>query len=157
MAIRTDASTPVRRSIAMRMGATVAVDPGERDLGDVQRELGMVEGFDVALEMSGNPAALHGAIANMAHGGRIAILGIPTEQITLDVNEIVFKLLTLRGIYGREMYETWYKMTAMLQSSEVLRDRIRSVITHRFPAEQWEDAFEAARSGEVGKVIMDWS
>ncbi len=142
----------VRRSIAMRMGATVAVDPGERDLGDVQRELGMVEGFDVALEMSGNPAALHGAIANMAHGGRIAILGIPTEQITLDVNEIVFKLLTLRGIYGREMYETWYKMTVMLQSGL----DITPAITDRFGFRDHEAAFAAARSGDAGKVILDW-
>src|SRR5690242_14422629 len=105
-----------RRKIAARMGATVTVDPRERDLGDVQRELGMVEGFDVALEMSGAPAAIRAAMDNMAHGGSIAVLGIPTQEISLDVNEIVFKLLTIRGIYGREMYETWYKMTVMLQS-----------------------------------------
>jgi threonine 3-dehydrogenase len=134
------------------MGATVVVDPRERDLADVQRELGMVEGFDVALEMSGNPAALRGALDNMAHGGNIAILGIPTEEISLDVNEIVFKLLTIRGIYGREMYETWYKMTVMLQSGL----DIRPVITHRYKFTEYEAAFEVMASGNSGKVILSW-
>ena len=142
-----------RRGLASRMGASVVIDPRERDLHDVQDELGMVEGFDVALEMSGNPAALRAAIANMAHGGGVAILGIPTEEISLDVNEIVFKMLTIRGIYGREMYETWYKMTVMLQSGL----DIRPAITHRFPFHEHEAAFAAARSGEAGKVIMDWT
>src|SRR5947208_13359491 len=142
-----------RRELGSKMGATQVVDPRSRDLGDVQRELGMVEGFDVALEMSGSQAALRSAIANMAHGGGVAILGIPTEQISLDMNEIVFKMLTLRGIYGREMYETWYKMTVMLQSGL----DIRAVITHRFPFREHEAAFAAARSGESGKVIMDWT
>ncbi|HEY0444099.1 MAG TPA: zinc-binding dehydrogenase, partial [Candidatus Limnocylindrales bacterium] len=141
-----------RRDLATRMGATIAVDPRERDLADVQTELGMVEGFDVALEMSGNPGALKAAIANMAHGGGVAILGIPTEPISLDVNEIVFKMLTLRGIYGREMYETWYKMTVMLQSGL----DIRPAITHRFGFRDHEAAFAAARSGDSGKVILDW-
>ena len=141
-----------RRNLATKMGATVAVDPGERDLHDVQRELGMVEGFDVALEMSGNAAALRSAIDNMAHGGGVAILGIPTEEISLDVNAIVFKMLTLRGIYGREMYETWYKMSVMLQSGL----DIRPAITHRFAYREHEAAFAAARSGDSGKVIMDW-
>jgi threonine 3-dehydrogenase len=144
---------PVRRAIADRMGATIAVDPRERDLADVQRELGMVEGFDVALEMSGNPAAIRAALDNMAHGGAIAILGIPTEDIALDVNEIVFKLLTIRGIYGREMYETWYKMTVMVQSGL----DITPVITHRFSFRDHEAAFAAARSGDAGKVILDWT
>jgi threonine 3-dehydrogenase len=142
-----------RRELAARMGATVVVDPRQRDLHAVQAELGMVEGFDVALEMSGNPAALRAAIANMAHGGGIAILGIPTEEIALDINEIVFKMLTLRGIYGREMYETWYKMTVMLQSGL----DIRPAITHRFSFREFEAAFAAARSGNSGKVIMDWT
>jgi threonine 3-dehydrogenase len=141
-----------RRELAARMGAAVVVDPRERDLRDVQAELGMVEGFDVALEMSGNPVALRTAIANMAHGGGVAILGIPTAEITLDVNEIVFKMLTLRGIYGREMYETWYKMTVMLQSGL----DIRPAITHRFSFREHEAAFAAAQSGESGKVIMEW-
>ncbi len=142
-----------RRGLAARMGASVVVDPRERDLADVQRELGMVEGFDVALEMSGNAAALRTAIANMAHGGGVAVLGIPTEEISLDMNEIVFKMLTLRGIYGREMYETWYKMTVMLQSGL----DIRPAITHRFSFREHAAAFAAARSGESGKVIMDWT
>jgi threonine 3-dehydrogenase len=142
-----------RRDLAERMGATVVVDPTARDLKDVQRDLGMVEGFDVALEMSGNAAALRSAIANMAHGGGVAILGIPTAEISLDVNEIVFKMLTLRGIYGREMYETWYKMTVMLQSGL----DIRPAITHRFSFREHEAAFAAARSGDSGKVIMDWT
>jgi len=142
-----------RRELATRMGATAVVNPLERDLHDVQADLGMVEGFDVALEMSGNAAALRAAIANMAHGGGVAILGIPTAEISLDVNEIVFKMLTLRGIYGREMYETWYKMTVMLQSGL----DIRPAITHRFPFREHEAAFAAARSGDSGKVIMSWT
>ncbi len=144
---------PVRRDLAVRMGATIAVDPRERDLADVQRELGMVEGFDVALEMSGAPAAIRAAMDNMAHGGSIAILGIPTQDISLDVNEIVFKLLTVRGIYGREMYETWYKMTVMLQSGL----DIKPAITHRFGFRDHEAAFATARSGDSGKVILDWT
>jgi threonine 3-dehydrogenase len=143
----------VRRAIAERMGATLAVDPREHDLRDVAIGLGMVEGFDVALEMSGNAAALRAAIGAMAHGGAIAILGIPTEEISIDVNEIVFKMLTVRGIYGREMYETWYKMTVMLQSGL----DIRPAITHRFSYREHEAAFAAARSGDAGKVIMDWT
>ena len=142
-----------RRELARRLGADLAVDPGERDLHDVQGELGMVEGFDVALEMSGNAAALRAAISNMAHGGGIAILGIPTADVTLDVNEIVFKMLTLRGIYGREMYETWYKMSVMLQSGL----DVTLAITHRFSFREHDAAFAAARSGNSGKVIMDWS
>ena len=144
---------PFRRELAMRMGATVAIDPRERDLADVQAELGMVEGFDVVLEMSGNPGAFRSALANMAHGAGLAQLGIPTEEIALDLNQIVFKMLTVKGIYGREMYETWYKMTVMLQSGL----DIRPAITHRFPFREFEAAFAAARSGDSGKVIMDWS
>jgi threonine 3-dehydrogenase len=141
-----------RRELATRLGATIAVDPGERDLHAVQSELGMVEGFDIALEMSGVEAALRSAIDNMAHGGRIAILGIPTDEISLDMNAIVFNQLTLRGIYGREMYETWYQMTVMLQSGL----DIRPVITHRFGFRDFKAAFAAARSGDSGKVIMSW-
>jgi len=142
-----------RRDLAVKMGATLAVDPRERDLHSAQQELGMVEGFDIALEMSGVEAALRGAIDNMAHGGRIAILGIPTDEISLDVNAIVFNQLTLRGIYGREMYETWYQMTVMLQSGL----DITPAITHRFGFRDFEAAFAAARSGDSGKVIMDWT
>ena len=144
---------PVRRAIAERMGATIAVDPRQRDLREVATGLGMVEGFDVALEMSGNATALRAAIGAMAHGGAIAILGIPTEEIAIDINEIVFKMLTVRGIYGREMYETWYKMTVMLQSGL----DITPAITHRFSFRDHVAAFAAARSGDAGKVIMDWT
>jgi threonine 3-dehydrogenase len=141
-----------RRELARTMGATLVVDPTSRDLTAVQSELGMTEGFDVAMEMSGNPAALRSAIANMAHGGRIAILGIPSVEIPLDFNPIIFKMLTLKGIYGRERYETWYMMTVMLQSGL----DIRPAITHRFSFREHEAAFAVARSGDTGKVIMDW-
>jgi threonine 3-dehydrogenase len=144
---------PYRLELAGRMGATLTVDPRERDLADVQRELGMTEGFDVGLEMSGNPDALRSMIANMAHGGSVAVLGIPTEEIALDFNPIIFNMLTLKGIYGREMYETWYQMTVMLQSGL----DIRPVITHRFSHRDFEEAFAVARSGRSGKVILDWT
>jgi len=144
---------PVRRGLAARMGADVVVDPGARTLQEVQAELGMVEGFDVAMEMSGNASALRSAIAAMAPGGGLAILGIPTEEIPLDINEIVFKMLTVKGIYGREMYETWYKMTVMLQSGL----DITPAITHRFPFREHEAAFATARAGDSGKVILDWT
>jgi threonine 3-dehydrogenase len=142
-----------RRELALKMGASVAVDPGERALPDLFAELDMVEGFDVALEMSGHPSALRAALAAMAHGGRVAILGLPADEIALDVGEIVLKMLTLRGIYGREMYETWYKMTVMLRSGL----DITPVITHRFPLTEHKAAFAAARSGDSGKVILDWT
>ncbi|HET7026507.1 MAG TPA: L-threonine 3-dehydrogenase [Candidatus Limnocylindrales bacterium] len=141
-----------RRRLADAMGATVSIDPRERDLGDVQRELGMVEGFDVVLEMSGNPTAFRTAIANMAHGAGLAALGLPTEEIPIDLTEVVFKMLTIKGIYGREMYETWYKMTVMLESGL----DIRPAITHRFAFRDFAAAFAAARSGDSGKVILNW-
>jgi threonine 3-dehydrogenase len=142
-----------RRDLARDMGASVVVDPAAIDLAEVQSELGMVEGFDVVLEMSGNPVAIRSALANMAHGGALAQLGIPTEEISLDFNEIVFKMLTVTGIYGREMYETWYKMSVMLQSGL----DIKPAITHRFAFANHEAAFETARSGDSGKVLLDWS
>jgi threonine 3-dehydrogenase len=142
-----------RLELARRMGATLAVDPRARDLADVQQELGMKEGFDVGLEMSGSPDALRSMIANMAHGGRIAMLGIPASDVMLDLNPVIFNQLTLRGIYGREMYETWYQMTVMLQSGL----DIRPVITHRFSHRDFEEAFGIARSGQSGKVILDWA
>jgi threonine 3-dehydrogenase len=144
---------PYRLDLARRMGATLAVDPRERDFADVQRELGMTEGFDVGLEMSGNADALRGMISNMAHGGCVAMLGIPTAEIQLDFNPIIFNMLTLKGIYGREMYETWYQMTVMLQSGL----DIGPVITHRFSHRDFEEAFAVARSGQSGKVILDWT
>ena len=144
---------PFRRELALRMGATLAVDPAERTLGDVQAELHMVEGFDVVMEMSGNPGALRDAVANMAHGAGMAILGIPSGDIPIDVSRVVFDQLTLRGIYGREMYETWYQMSVFLKSGL----DISPVITHRFPVAEHEAAFAAARSGDSGKVVMDWT
>ena len=143
---------PFRRALALRMGATHVVDPRAQPLADIQRELGMVEGFDVVLEMSGNAAALRDALGSMAHGGGMAILGIPTEEIPIDISQVVFNQLTLRGIYGREMYETWYKMSVMLQSGL----DIRPAITDRFSYRDHEAAFATARSGDSGKVIMDW-
>ena len=144
---------PYRLDLARKLGVTLAVDVRETSLRDVQKQLGMTEGFDVGLEMPGNPAAIRSAMDNMAHGGSIAILGIPTQDISIDVNEIVFKLLTVRGIYGREMYETWYKMTVMLQSGL----DIAPAITHRFGFREFEAAFATARSGDSGKVILDWT
>jgi threonine 3-dehydrogenase len=142
-----------RRELAMRMGATVAIDPRDHALSDSFASLDMVEGFDVAMEMSGNAQALRDAVASMAHGGGVAILGLPTADISLDINAVVMKMLTIRGIYGREMYETWYKMTVMLQSGL----DITPVITHRFGYRDHEAAFAAARTGESGKVVMDWT
>jgi threonine 3-dehydrogenase len=135
------------------MGATLVVDPRVRELKDAQRELGMVEGFDVVFEMSGNAGALRDALANMAHGAGMAILGIPTEEIPIDVSRVVFDQLHLLGIYGREMYETWYKMSVLLKSGL----DIRPVITHRFGYREYEEAFAAARTGSSGKVVMDWT
>jgi threonine 3-dehydrogenase len=144
---------PYRLDLARQLGATLAVDPRERDLGEIQRELGMTEGFDVGLEMSGNPVALRSMVANMAHGGRIAMLGIPTSEVTLDLQPVIFDMLTIKGIYGREMYETWYQMTVMLQSGL----DIKPVITHRFSHRAFEEAFAIAGSGQSGKIILDWT
>jgi|SRR5581483_9855905 len=143
---------PYRLELARRMGATLAIDVRERELHDVQRELGMTEGFDVGLEMSGNADALRSMLANMAHGGRIALLGIPSGEVTISLDPVIFDMLTIKGIYGREMYETWYQMTVMIQSGL----DIRPVITHRFPYEQFEEGFAVARSGQSGKVVLDW-
>jgi threonine 3-dehydrogenase len=143
---------PTRRGLAERMGATLTIDPRERDLADVQHELGMTEGFDVMLEMSGNADALRSGIANMAHGGRIAILGIPTAAVELDLDPVIFNMLTLKGIYGREMFETWYQMSVLVDSGL----DISPVITHRFPYSEFEEGFEVAASGDSGKVLLDW-
>ncbi len=144
---------PYRREIAARMGATVAIDPRERELRDVQSDLGMTEGFDVALEMSGAEQALRTILDNMSHGGRVAVLGIPTTEVAIDVERVVFDMLTIKGIYGREMYETWYQMSVMLESGL----DVAPVITHRFAFDEFEEAFEVAASGEAGKVILDWT
>ncbi len=144
---------PWRLQLAAKLGATRTVDVRSESIADVQRELGMKEGFDVGLEMSGNPQAFRGMLENMCHGGKIAMLGIPSESVAIDWNLVVFNMITIKGIYGREMYETWYKMTVMLQSGL----DIRPVITHRFHARDFEEGFAVMRSGESGKVILDWT
>jgi threonine 3-dehydrogenase len=141
-----------RLGLAKQMGATVTCNVSKESLGSIQERLGMKEGFDVGLEMSGSPAAFREMIENMAHGGKIAMLGIPSEQIAIDWNKVVFNMLTIKGIYGREMYETWYKMTVMLESGL----DIRPVITHRFHYTEFEKGFEAMSSGRSGKVILNW-
>jgi threonine 3-dehydrogenase len=143
---------PFRLDLARRMGATLAVNPNEISIGEVQKRLGMEEGFDVGLEMSGNAQALGEMISNMSHGGKIAILGIPAKDMLMDWRQVVFDMLTIKGIYGREMYETWYKMTVLLQSGV----DISPVITHRFPYYEFEKGFAAMISGQTGKVILDW-
>ncbi len=144
---------PDRLALAKRMGATRTVDVRTETLPQVQQELGMQEGFDVGLEMSGNPRALNDMIANMFHGGRIALLGIMPTTAAVDWNAVVFNMLTLQGIYGREMYETWYKMTAMIQSGL----DISPVITHRFHYTEFQTAFDLMRSGKSGKIVLNWS
>jgi threonine 3-dehydrogenase len=143
---------PYRLELANRMGATRAVDPRETSLADVQQELGMAEGFDVALEMSGNESAFRDMLANMCHGGKIAMLGIPSGEVAIDWNTVVFNMITIKGIYGREMYETWYKMTVMIQSGL----DIQPVITHRMNYRDYEAGFAAMRSRMSGKVVLDW-
>jgi threonine 3-dehydrogenase len=143
---------PYRLDLARRMGATLTVDVRTTKLADVQHDLGMKEGFDVGLEMSGNASAFRDMLANMCHGGRIAMLGIPEKEMAIDWNKVIFNMLTIRGIYGREMYETWYKMTVMLGSGL----DISPVITHRFHYSEFEKGFAAMRSGQSGKVVLTW-
>ena len=144
---------PYRLDLVKRMGATVALDIREKSIAQVQKELGMKEGFDVGLEMSGSSQALGDLLANMCHGGKIAMLGIPAAPMSIDWNKVVFNMLTIKGIYGREMYETWYKMTVMIQTGL----DITPVITHRFHYTEFEKGFEAMRTGNSGKVILDWT
>jgi threonine 3-dehydrogenase len=141
-----------RLDLARKMGATLAVNPTERDLQDVMRELGMTEGFDVGLEMSGNAGAFRSMIDIMVNGGRIALLGIFPGEVAIDWGKVIFKGLFLKGIYGREMFETWYKMASMLQAGL----DIGPVITHRFPIEEFRTGFEIMVSGQSGKVVLDW-
>jgi threonine 3-dehydrogenase len=143
---------PYRLELARKMGVTRAINARETSLKDVQKELGMTEGFDVGLEMSGNPAAFRDMLSNMSHGARIAMLGIPSEPVSIDWNTVIFNMLTIKGIYGREMYETWYKMTVMLQSGL----DIQPVITHRYPYTDFVEGFEAMASGCTGKVVLNW-
>ena len=143
---------PYRLELAKTMGATRCVNVLEEKLEDIQSELHIREGFDVGLEMSGNPDAFRSLLANMCHGGKIAMLGIPSDEIAIDWNTVVFNMLTIKGIYGREMYETWYKMTVMLEGGL----DISSVLTHRFPVDEFQQAFDIMNSGQSGKIILDW-
>lgn len=144
---------PFRLELAKKMGATLAVNVKDRDLASVQKELGMREGFDVGLEMSGNPHAFRDMLANMCHGGKIAMLGIPAGgEMSINWNTVIFNMLTIRGIYGREMYETWYQMSVLVQSGL----DISPVITHRYHFSDFEKGFEAMHSGQSGKVILTW-
>ncbi len=143
---------PWRLELAKKMGATRVVDVRTEKIEDVQKELGMTEGFDVGLEMSGNSAAFRDLLANMCHGGNVAMLGIPPDEVAIDWNIVVFNMLTIKGIYGRRMYETWYKMTVLLQGGLDLSP----VITHHFDYTEFEKGFEVMKSGESGKVILNW-
>ena len=143
---------PYRLELARRMGVTLAIDAQETSLAEVQKKLGMKEGFDVGLEMSGNATAFRELLANMSHGAKIAMLGIPERDMAIDWHTVVFNMLTIKGIYGREMYETWYKMTVLLQSGL----DIQPVITHRFSYKDFAQGFEVMRSGNSGKVILNW-
>jgi threonine 3-dehydrogenase len=148
----TDVS-PYRLDLAQHMGVDLAVDVSRETIASAQQRLGMVEGFDVAMEMSGHPSALPQIIDNLNHGGRIAVLGLPSARIDIDWSRVVTHMLTIKGIYGREMYESWYAMSAMLRSGLSIAD----VITHVLPAREWPDAFATARSGQCGKVVLDWT
>jgi len=143
---------PWRLELAKKLGANRVVDVRTESLSDVQKELAMTEGFDVGLEMSGNPAAFRDMIDQMCHGGKIAMLGIPPEDMAIDWNKVVFNMLTIKGIYGREMYETWYKMTVMLEGGLDLSP----IITHRFHFTEFEQGFAVMKSGQSGKVILNW-
>ncbi len=142
-----------RLELARRMGASVALNVQRGSLDDTMRDLGMEEGFDVGMEMSGNPSAFRDLLRTMHHGGKVAILGIPPSDTAIDWNQVIFKGLVLKGIYGREMFETWYKMASMLQSGL----DIEPLITHRFALEDYRDAFELMASGQSGKVVLEWS
>jgi len=144
---------PYRRALAEKVGVKHAFDPRATTLKEVMAKLGMYEGFDVGMEMSGNPQAFRDMLGAMSHGGKIAMLGIPATEIAIDWNTVIFNQLTLRGIYGREMYETWYKMTVMLESGL----DISGVITHRLGWRDFEEGFAAMNSGDSGKVILDWN
>lgn len=143
---------PYRLQLAKKMGATLTLDTRSQKIADAQEELGMQEGFDVGLEMSGHSDAFREMLANMCHGGKIAMLGIPEDDMSIDWNTVIFNMLTIKGIYGREMYETWYKMTVMLQSGL----DISPVITHRIHYTDFEKGFEVMQSGECEKVILNW-
>ncbi len=144
---------PQRLELAATLGATCTVDARAETLADVQKKLGMHEGFDVGLEMSGSAAGLRDLLANMCHGGKVALLGIPSEDVAIDWNTVIFNMLTLKGVYGREMYETWYKMSVMVETGL----NIAPVITHRLPYTEFQQGFDVMSSGAASKVILNWS
>jgi threonine 3-dehydrogenase len=142
-----------RLDLATQMGASKAINVAHQSLDDAMRDLGMEEGFDVGFEMSGNASALREMLRTMHHGGSISMLGIPPGETAIDWNQVIFKGLVIKGIYGREMFETWYKMASMLQSGL----NVRPVITHRLGVNDYREGFEIMNSGKSGKVILDWS
>ena len=141
-----------RLALAKKVGATRTVNVSKETIGDVQKELGMTEGFDVGLEMSGSEAGFASMVDNMAHGGKIAILGLPAGDVRIDWHKVIFNMLTLKGVYGREIFETWYKMQVFIQSGLDLTP----IITHRFKADDFEQGFAAMLSGEAAKVVLNW-
>ncbi len=142
-----------RLELARKIGVTLAVDTTQHSVGEAMRELGMAEGFDVGLEMSGNATAVREMLATMRHGGNIAMLGLPTEQFGIDWNHLVLNMITIKGIYGRQMFETWYEMSVLVESGV----DISPVITHRYAAADYREAFETVQTGQCGKVILDWA
>ena len=144
---------PKRLALAETMGDFTCVNVAERKIEDVQKDLDMKEGFDVGMEMSGNPQAFRDMLANMAHGGNVAFLGIPSDEFTINWKTVIFNMLTIKGIYGREMYETWYQMSVLIEGGL----DISPVITHRYSYKEFEKGFEAMRTGDSGKVILDWT
>jgi threonine 3-dehydrogenase len=141
-----------RLALASKIGATRTVNVKQTSLTEVMRDLGMTEGFDIGMEMSGNVDAFRSMLEAMNHGGRIAFLGVPPKEFAIDWTKVIFKGLVIKGIYGRQMFETWYKMSTLLQSGL----DVRPVLTHRFPAVQFKEAFEVVRQGQSGKVILEW-
>ncbi|HEY3406624.1 MAG TPA: L-threonine 3-dehydrogenase [Propionicimonas sp.] len=146
-----------RLGLAKAVGADLCVNVARTRIADAQTDLAMLEGFDIGLEMSGAPSAVTEMLANLNHGAKVAMLGLPKDPYPIDWGRVITHMITIKGIYGREMFETWYLMSSMLASSPAFANAVRSVITHRFPAEDWQQAFATARSGECGKVILDWS
>jgi len=144
---------PYRLDLARKVGVTRAVDTTEQSLAEVMRDLQMREGFDVGMEMSGKPTALREMLAAMTHGGRIAMLGLPTSEFAIDWGHLVLNMITIKGIYGREMFETWYEMSVLTQSGV----DISPVITHRFDADDFAVAFDTVRTGGCGKVVLTWA
>jgi threonine 3-dehydrogenase len=144
---------PYRLELAMKMGATRAVDVSKESLTDVMKDLDMKEGFDVGLEMSGSEAAFNQMLTSLSHGGKVSMLGLPSNEMRIDWNRVVFNMLTIKGIYGREMYESWYKMAVMIQNGLDLSP----VITHEYDIDDFQQGFDVMRSGQSGKVILNWA